>query len=86
MIFYVTGYYSDPNCVHLPAGLGRTSANFDISSGSCGTVGDSPNGRYGPSAGGYGAFFENTIVVQYDHQVGYFLLLPKKAEVQGQPR
>ena len=62
--------FSDVNCVHLPAGLGRTNAKFDISINSCGTTGNTENGLYGYGAdSGSGTFFENTIVIQYDPQV-----------------
>jgi len=56
-IIFSKGFYSDVNCVHLPAGVGRSEAQFDVAINSCGTIGD-----------GHGAF-ENTIVVQYDPQV-----------------
>jgi len=69
-IIFSKGHYSDVNCVHLPAGLGRTSAQFDVSINSCGTTGNTENGLYGYGAdSGSGTFFENTIVVQYDPQV-----------------
>ena len=69
-IIFSKGHYSDVNCVHLPAGLGRTSAKFDVSINSCGTIGNTENGLYGYGAdSGSGTFFENTIVVQYDPQV-----------------
>ena len=69
-IIFSKGHYSDVNCVHLPAGLGRTSAKFDVSINSCGTTGNTENGLYGYGAdSGSGTFFENTIVVQYDPQV-----------------
>ncbi|XP_040566032.1 uncharacterized protein [Lepeophtheirus salmonis] len=69
-IIFSKGHYSDVNCVHLPAGLGRTKANFDVSIHSCGTTGNTENGLYGYGAdSGSGTYFENTIVVQYDPQV-----------------
>ena len=69
-IIFSKGHYSNVNCVHLAAGLGRTSANFDISINSCGTTGNTENGLYGyGSQSGSGTYFENTIVVQYDPQV-----------------
>ena len=69
-IIFSKGHYSDVNCVHLPAGLGRKSAKFDVSINSCGTTGNTENGLYGYGAdSGSGTFFENTIVVQYDPQV-----------------
>jgi len=69
-IVFSKGHYSNVNCVHLPAGLGRTSANFDISIHACGTAGNTENGLYGYGAdSGSGTYFENIIVVQYDPQV-----------------
>jgi len=69
-IIFSKGFYSDVNCVHLPAGVGRTNAQFDIAINSCGTTGNTENGLYGYGAdSGSGTFFENTIVVQYDPQV-----------------
>ena len=69
-IIFSKGHYGNVNCVHLPAGLGRTSANFDISIQSCGTTGNTDNGLYGYGAQtGAGTFFENIIVIQYDTQV-----------------
>ena len=69
-IIFSKGHYSDVNCVHLPAGLGRNNAKFDVSINSCGTTGNTENGLYGYGAdSGSGTFFENTIVVQYDPQV-----------------
>jgi len=69
-IIFSKGFYSDVNCVHLPAGVGRTDAQFDIAINSCGTTGNTENGLYGYGAdSGSGTYFENTIVVQYDPQV-----------------
>merc|ERR1712128_60136 len=69
-IIFSKGFYSDVNCVHLPAGVGRSNAQFDIAINSCGTTGNTENGLYGYGAdSGSGTFFENTIVVQYDPQV-----------------
>lgn len=69
-IIFSKGHYSNVHCVHLPAGLGRTHATFDISINSCGTSGNTENGLYGyGSQSGSGTFFENTIVIQYDPQV-----------------
>ena len=36
------GYYSNVNCVHVPASLGQTQATFDIAMGQCGM---SPGGN-----------------------------------------
>lgn len=69
-IVFSKGHYSNVNCVYLPAGLGRTSANFDISIHACGTAGNTENGLYGYGAdSGSGTYFENIIVIQYDPQV-----------------
>jgi len=69
-IIFSKGFYSDVNCVHLPAGVGRSDATFDIAINSCGTTGNTENGLYGYGAdSGSGTYFENTIVVQYDPQV-----------------
>lgn len=69
-IVFSKGHYSNVNCVHLPAGLGRTSVNFEISIHACGTAGNTKNELYGYGAeSGSGTFFENIIVVQYDPQV-----------------
>ncbi|KAG7190927.1 hypothetical protein KM043_006983 [Ampulex compressa] len=69
-IVFSKGHYSNINCVHLPAGLGRTSVNFEISIHACGTAGNTENGLYGYGAeSGSGTYFENIIVIQYDPQV-----------------
>ncbi|KAL1123457.1 hypothetical protein AAG570_002537 [Ranatra chinensis] len=69
-IVFSKGHYSNPNCVHLPAGLGRTQANFEIGIHACGTAGNTENGLYGYGAdSGSGTYFENTVVIQYDPQV-----------------
>lgn len=69
-IVFSKGHYSNPNCVHLPAGVGRNSATFDIGLHACGTSGNTENGLYGyGSESGSGTYFENIIVIQYDPQV-----------------
>ncbi|XP_068227246.1 uncharacterized protein [Palaemon carinicauda] len=69
-IVFSKGHYSNVACVHLPAGLGRTQATFDVSIAACGTTGNTENGLYGyGSQSGSGTYFENTIVIQYDPQV-----------------
>lgn len=69
-IVFSKGHYSNVHCVHLPAGLGRTSAHFDIGIHACGTSGNTENGLYGYGAeSGSGTYFENIIVIQYDPQV-----------------
>lgn len=67
-IVFSKGHYSNPSCVHLPASLGRTTAQFDIGLHACGTAGNTENGHYGYESGS-GSYFENIIVVQYDPQV-----------------
>lgn len=67
-IVFSKGHYSNANCVHLPAGLGRTNVNFDIGINACGTAGNTENGLYGYESGA-GNYFENIIVIQYDPQV-----------------
>jgi hypothetical protein len=39
-IIFSKGFYSDVNCVHLPAGVGRSDAQFDVAINSCGTTGN----------------------------------------------
>lgn len=69
-IVFSKGHYSNVHCVHLPVGLGRTSATFEISIHACGTTGNTENGLYGYGAdSGSGTYFENIIVIQYDPQV-----------------
>ncbi|KAL9880123.1 uncharacterized protein LOC119637451 isoform X2 [Glossina fuscipes] len=69
-IVFSKGHYSNINCVHLPSGLGRTSATFDIGLHECGTSGNTENGLYGYGHdSGSGTYFENIIVIQYDPQV-----------------
>lgn len=69
-IIFSKGHYSNVQCVHLPAGLGRTHSTFDVSINSCGTTGNTENGLYGyGSQSGSGTYFENTVVIQYDPQV-----------------
>lgn len=73
-IVFSKGHYSNINCVHLPSGLGRSSASFDIGLHECGTAGntDNYNQGYGHDAAGSagaGTYFENIIVIQYDPQV-----------------
>ena len=42
-IIFSKGYYSDVNCVHLPAGVGNSNTQFDIAINSCGTAGNTGN-------------------------------------------
>ncbi|CAO1410196.1 unnamed protein product [Diamesa hyperborea] len=67
-IVFSKGHYSNTNCVHLPAGLGRDTAQFEIGIHACGTAGNTENGAYGYESGA-GNYFENIIVIQYDPQV-----------------
>lgn len=67
-IVFSKGHYSNINCVHLPAGVGRATAQFNIGLHECGTAGNTENGHYGHETGS-GTFFENIIVIQYDAQV-----------------
>lgn len=67
-IVFSKGHYSNTNCVHLPASLGRTTAQFEIGIHACGTAGNTENGNYGYESGS-GNYFENIIVIQYDPQV-----------------
>lgn len=69
-VIFSKGHYSYGNCVHLPAGSGRSSVYFDIGINSCGTTGNTQNGLYGHGGqSGSGTFFENTVIIQYDPQV-----------------
>ncbi|CAL8114216.1 unnamed protein product [Orchesella dallaii] len=69
-VIFSKGHYHNVHCIHLPAGLGHTSANFDVGIDACGTQGNSENGLYGYGVqSGSGSYFENTIVIQYDPQV-----------------
>jgi hypothetical protein len=69
-IVFSKGHYSNINCVHLPAGLGRTSITFDVGIHACGTSGNTENSLYGYGhEAGAGTYFENIIVIQYDPQV-----------------
>ncbi|XP_058063833.1 LOW QUALITY PROTEIN: uncharacterized protein LOC131213736 [Anopheles bellator] len=71
-IIFSKGHYSNVNCVHLPAGLGKTSATFDIGIHECGTAGNTDNVLYNGYSGtdtNAGSYFENIIVLQYDPQV-----------------
>lgn len=69
-IVFSKGHYGNIKCIHLPHGLGRTSATFEIGIHACGTTGNTENGLYGYGAdSGSGTYFENIIVIQYDPQV-----------------
>lgn len=75
-IIFSKGHYSNINCVHLPAGHGRSSVNFEIGIHACGTAGNTENGLYGYGAdSGSGTYFENIIVIQYDPQVIFCISL-----------
>ena len=71
-IVFSKGHYSNVNCVHLPAGLGRTSVNFEIGIHACGTAGNTDTSLYSfAEHGGSGTYFENIVVIQYDPQVRF---------------
>jgi len=59
------GFYSNVNCVHVPAGLGQTQATFDIAMGQCGMSTGGNSDSYGAPTP-QGSFIENTVIVQYD--------------------
>ena len=61
------GHFNDAKCVHLNAGTGHVTANFDIFMGACGMS----SSETGVSATGQGSglYIENTIIIQYDGQV-----------------
>lgn len=62
------GHYNDAKCVHLAAGAGLVSSNFDIFLGACGMT-SSESGLSPTGTPGSGLFIENTIIIQYDAQV-----------------
>ena len=62
------GHYNDAKCVHLAAGAGLVSSNFDIFLGACG-MSSSESGLSPTGTPGSGLFIENTIIIQYDAQV-----------------
>lgn len=83
-IVFSKGHYSNVHCVHLPAGLGRTSAHFEIGIHACGTSGNTENGLYGYGAeSGSGTFFENIIVIQYDPKSRKCGIRPGSCAVRG---
>lgn len=67
-MIFSKGHYSDPACIHLPAGTGHLVANFDIFMGGCGMTSSQQNSYNNPEQTS-GLFIENTIIVQYDPQV-----------------
>ncbi|XP_075679050.1 uncharacterized protein LOC113798931 isoform X2 [Dermatophagoides pteronyssinus] len=68
-VIFSKGYYSDPKCIHLPAGSGKLQANFEIYLGSCGMASSEKTNLPAPSSSSLGLFIENTIIIQYDPQV-----------------
>ncbi|KAJ8682695.1 hypothetical protein QAD02_018487 [Eretmocerus hayati] len=69
-IVFSKGHYSNGNCVYLPAGLGKSSVNFEIGIHACGTAGNTENALYAfGGETGSGTYFENIVVIQYDPQV-----------------
>lgn len=66
-IIFSKGHFSQPNCIHLPAGSGRSNIYFDIRIDSCGTTGNmGPNSLIAYGNVNAGNFFENTVIFQYD--------------------
>ncbi|KAH7639155.1 hypothetical protein HUG17_3188 [Dermatophagoides farinae] len=66
-IIFSKGHFSQPNCIHLPSGSGRSSIYFDIRIDSCGTTGNmGPNSLTAYGNVNAGNFFENTVIFQYD--------------------
>jgi len=59
------GFYSNVNCVHVPAGLGQTQATFDIAMGQCGMSTGGNSDSFGAPTP-QGSYIENTVIVQYD--------------------
>jgi len=59
------GFYSNVNCVHVPASLGQTQATFDIAMGQCGMTPGGNSDSYGAPTP-QGSYIENTIIIQYD--------------------
>jgi len=59
------GFYSNVNCVHVPAALGQTQATFDIAMGQCGMSTGGNSDSYGAPTP-QGSYIENTIIIQYD--------------------
>lgn len=70
-LIFSKGHYSDAKCVHLPAGSGHLTTNFDIFLGACGMSSSGANqGQLITQPGQTsGLYIENTIVIQYDPQV-----------------
>jgi len=72
-LIFSKGHYNDGNgaCVHLPAGSGHLTTNFDIFLGACGMTSSGANqGQLITQPGQTsGLYIENTIVIQYDPQV-----------------
>merc|ERR1719422_1641574 len=58
------GFYSNVNCVHVPAALGQTQATFDIAMGQCGMSTGGNSDSYGAPTP-QGSYIENTIIIQY---------------------
>lgn len=59
------GFYSNVNCVHVPAALGQTQATFDIAMGQCGMSTGGNSDSYGTPTP-QGSYIENTVIIQYD--------------------
>ncbi|KAI2807049.1 hypothetical protein BLOT_009011 [Blomia tropicalis] len=66
-MIFSKGHFSSTNCIHLPAGSGRTHVYFDIRMDACGTTGNMGSTSLIPTGpGSAGNFFENTVIFQYD--------------------
>lgn len=70
-LIFSKGHYNDAKCVHLPAGSGHLTTNFDIFLGACGMTSSGANqGQLIQQPGQTsGLYIENTVVIQYDPQV-----------------
>lgn len=69
--FVFLGHFNDAKCVHLPAGSGHLTTNFDIFLGACGmsSSGHSQGQLIAQQGQTSGLYIENTVVIQYDPQV-----------------
>lgn len=65
-LIFSKGHFSSPNCIHLPAGSGRSNIFFDIRMDSCGTTGNMGGNSLMGGGSNNGNFFENTVIFQYD--------------------
>lgn len=66
-LIFSKGFFSHANCIHLPAGSGRSNVQFDIRMDHCGTTGNMGSNSLVPAGqNAAGNFFENTVIFQYD--------------------